>query len=77
LALDYPILSDPGRKTARAFGVVDDDRGLARRWTFYIGKDGSILRIDRSVNPATAGEDVAETLRELGVAPAGESGTAP
>lgn len=67
LSLDYPILSDPGGETARAFGVVDDDRSLPRRWTFFIGEDGSILRVDRSVDPATAGQDIVRTLEALGV----------
>ncbi len=52
---------------ARAYGVVTDQRALAQRWTFYIGGDGNILRVDRRVRPSTAGEDVIATLRELGV----------
>ena len=31
--------SDPDKKTAEAYGVLDR-RGVANRWTFYIGKDG-------------------------------------
>jgi len=42
--------------------------GLAKRWTFYIGKDGRILYVDRAVKPETAGADVAAKLAELGVA---------
>lgn len=41
------------------------------RWTFYIGKDGKILEVDRSVSPRTAGADVAAKLAELGVATRG------
>ncbi len=36
---DYPILSDPDKKVAAAYGVVNDQRPLASRWTFYIGED--------------------------------------
>lgn len=43
---------------------------FARRWTFYIGVDGKVLRIDRDVKAGTAGADVAAALEELGVAPA-------
>ena len=68
LELDYPILSDPERKVARAYGVVDDERPLPRRWTFIIGKDGTILDIDREVNVATHATDVARRLEKLGVA---------
>jgi len=43
--------------------------GLARRWTFYIGKDGKIAFIDKEVRVDTAGADVAAKLAALGVAP--------
>ncbi len=68
LGLDYPILSDPGKEVARAYGVVAGDRTTASRWTFYIGKDGRILSIDQKVSPASAGADVAAKLAELGIA---------
>ena len=42
--------------------------GFANRWTFYIGPDGKILEVDRSVKAATAGKDVAAKLASLGVA---------
>ena len=42
--------------------------GLANRWTFYIGKDGKVLYVDRAVKPDTAGTDVAARLAELRVA---------
>jgi len=41
--------------------------GLAKRWTFYIGKDGKILFIDKAVQVDTAGADVATKLAELGI----------
>lgn len=63
---DFPLLSDPGKDAARAYGVLSD-AGYARRHTFYIGADGRILAIDRDVKPATAAEDMAATLGELGV----------
>jgi peroxiredoxin Q/BCP len=42
--------------------------GLAKRWTFYIGKDGKILYIDRDIDVSTAGADLAARLAALGVA---------
>jgi peroxiredoxin Q/BCP len=42
--------------------------GLAKRWTFYIGRDGKILAIDKDVKVDTAGADIAARLAELGVA---------
>ncbi len=67
LGLDYPILSDPGKEVARAYGVVNDERPVPFRWTFYIGTDGKILFVDREVKPASAGDDVAARLEALGV----------
>jgi len=67
LSADYPILADADKKVAEAYGVVMPVVGLAKRWTFYIGKDGKILAIDKDVKVDTAGADIAAKLGELGV----------
>jgi peroxiredoxin Q/BCP len=41
--------------------------GLAKRWTFYIGEDGTILFVDKAVKVDTAGADIAARLAELGI----------
>jgi peroxiredoxin Q/BCP len=64
---DFPILSDPGKNVARAYGVVTPERELAYRWTFYIGPDGIIKAIDKQVQPKTAGEGVVAQLKALAV----------
>ena len=66
LSLDYPILSDPTKETAKAYGVLTDG-GYADRWTFIIGKDGTILDVMKDVSPRTHGKDLAAKLAELGV----------
>jgi peroxiredoxin Q/BCP len=63
---DYPILSDPDKKTAAAYGVLGQ-AGYASRWTFYIGPDGKILDIDKKISVRTAGEDVVKKLEQLRV----------
>jgi peroxiredoxin Q/BCP len=68
LAIDYPILSDPDKKVAEAYGVINPQRGFANRWTFYIDKDGKIAAIDKMVKTASAAPDVAAKLKELGIA---------
>ncbi len=70
LELDYPILSDPGRKVAEAYGVVTEKRKFPFRWTYYIGEDGKILYIDKGVKVKNHGADCAKKLKELGVAEA-------
>ena len=70
LGLDFPILSDPTKTVARAYGVLAPS-GFASRWTFYIGVDGRILAVDRSVSAASHGEAIVARLRELHVAERG------
>jgi peroxiredoxin Q/BCP len=67
LGLDFPILSDPGKHVASAYGVVTPERQFAQRWTYFIGVDGKILYIEKKVAPATAGQDLAARLGELGI----------
>ena len=66
LGIGYPILSDPTKDVARAYGVLAPS-GFASRWTFYIGADGRILDIDKKVSPASHGRDVVARLNELRV----------
>jgi peroxiredoxin Q/BCP len=68
---DFPILADPTKETATAYGVLHPERGFAQRWTFYIGKDGRITAIDKAVKPATSAEDMLAKLDELKVAKKG------
>lgn len=68
LDLDYPILSDPGRSVAKQFGVVSETRKFPQRWTFYIGKNGKILHIDKKVNARAHGDQIVARLKALGVA---------
>ena len=63
---DFPLLSDPTKATATAYGVLSPG-GLARRWTYYIGKDGKILGIDKAVTPKSSAEDMVAKLGEYGV----------
>lgn len=43
------------------------ERKVAPRWTFYVGKDGKILEIDKAVKAGNHGADIAAKLEELGV----------
>ena len=67
LELDFPILSDPQKRVARAYGVLRGLGMFTARQTFYIGRDGAVLFVDEDVKPKTAGDDVARKLGELGV----------
>ena len=62
---DFPILSDESMDVARRYGVLAD-AGYAKRETFYIGEDGTILAVDRQVTPSTAAQDIAAMLEKIG-----------
>ena len=64
IGVDYPILSDPEKTVARAYGVLGAT-GFASRWTFYIGADRRILDIDKKVSAASHGRDVVSKLKTL------------
>jgi peroxiredoxin Q/BCP len=74
---DFPMLSDPDRKVATAYGVLNapsaaqpDAPRMAQRWTFFIGPDGKILLIEKgrgAVQTQNAGETLLAHLKELGV----------
>jgi len=66
LEAKHVLLSDPSGATAKAYGVAGVAGLFAKRWTFYIDRDGTLREIDRNVSPATAGQDIARTLGALG-----------
>jgi peroxiredoxin Q/BCP len=74
---DFPMLSDPSRKVAQAYGVLrapsaaqPNAPSFAQRWSFYIGPDGKILLIEKgggATQTASAGATLLAHLKELGV----------
>ena len=58
------LLSDEGGSVASAYGVGGG--GYAKRWTFYVDKDGVVRAIDTEVATDTAGADIARKLGALG-----------
>lgn len=68
LGAKHVLLSDPSGEAAKAYGVAGFGGLFAKRWTFYIDKDGVIREIDKSVSTSTAGQDMARKLGELGFA---------
>ena len=62
----FAILSDPGKQMVTNYGALSD-AGYAKRWTYYINKRGIIVKIDRDVDPRTAGVSLVQNLKSLGV----------
>lgn len=57
----FPIVGDPERRIARAFGVLGF-LGMARRVTFLIGPEGDVLEVVEGMRP---GPHVEAALRRL------------
>ena len=63
---NFPMLSDADKTVAAAYGVLGTT-GMARRWWFFIGTDGTLLHVEKGSHTADAGEFLAAKLAELGV----------
>jgi peroxiredoxin Q/BCP len=66
LGANFPLLSDPGKQVARAYGVLGLTRLFAKRWTFYIDPEGVIRHVEKGVDAATHGAQIARILGDLG-----------
>ena len=66
MGVDFPILSDPDKSVARAYGVLGP-LGLPSRWTIFIGADGRVLAVDRDVHSGNHGADIVAALERFGV----------
>jgi len=65
--LPFPLLLDPGKKIATAYGAANGIPilGLDRRITYVIDENGKVLKVYPSVDPST---HAIEILNDLGVA---------
>jgi peroxiredoxin 2/4 len=61
--IDYPLLSDEGKNVTRAYGVLDEQEGVALRATFLINPSGEITYV--VISHVNVGRSVEETLRVL------------
>jgi thioredoxin-dependent peroxiredoxin len=53
---------------AEAYGVTGPGQNFAKRWTFFIDKEGTIRHIEKAVKADSHGGDVVAKLKDLGVA---------
>jgi thioredoxin-dependent peroxiredoxin len=64
-ALTNTLLSDVGAKVTEAYGVLNKERGVARRVTFYINPKGRIVAVDTKINVKNAADDTVAMLQKL------------
>lgn len=62
----HVLLSDPEKEVAATYGVIGFGGLYARRWTYYIDREGVVRDIDKNVDTQTAGQDIAARLESLG-----------
>ena len=60
------LLSDPTGLAASAYGVTSFGGRFAKRWTFYIDREGVVRYVDKNVDVSSAGQDIAKRLEALG-----------
>ena len=46
MKLDFPLLSDSKKDYTRQLGILDENSGMARRYTFVIDDQGILRHID-------------------------------
>jgi peroxiredoxin len=57
MKLDFPLLSDSKREYTRKLGILDENSGFARRFTFVVDDQGILRHIDAgqaAMDPAGA-----------------------
>ncbi|XMB85636.1 peroxiredoxin [Mycoplasmatota bacterium WC44] len=63
--LDHPHASDNNQEVSAAYGVLDEEKGIAWRGTFIISPEGILKH--SSINHGEGGRNVDEVLRTLEV----------
>jgi len=61
--LNYPLLSDLNKVTARDYGILMGNEGVALRGLFLIGPDGIVMH--STINSLSVGRSVTEAMRVL------------
>ncbi len=66
----FPLLCDTTQAVTKLYGVgvKYEDQLYSDRWTIYIDKEGIVKKVDKNVNPKSAGPDMLRTFSELGFA---------
>jgi peroxiredoxin (alkyl hydroperoxide reductase subunit C) len=62
-SLNYPLLSDLNKVTARDYGILMEDEGVALRGLFLINPDGVIMH--STINSLSVGRSVTEAMRVM------------
>ena len=53
--VEFPLLSDFKREVSRAYGVLNEDAGVAIRTTFVVDKEGKVKSIEQGSTAINVG----------------------
>ena len=56
--LNFPLLTDEDGRAAEALGIMNDEKGYARRVTFLLAPDGNVARVYPEVSPETHADEI-------------------
>jgi peroxiredoxin Q/BCP len=62
--LNFPLVADADKKIAKAYGVLNEQRGMAQRATFVIDKKGIVRKIYPQANANTNPKEALTWIRE-------------
>ena len=62
--LNYPLLADPDKKVIKALDALNEKNGLANRYTFVIDKNGTVVKIYKTVKPMDHPDEVLKFIEE-------------
>jgi peroxiredoxin Q/BCP len=63
--LNFPLLSDPDGSVAKRSNVLPEGKPYTARVTFVVDPAGVVRHVDRNVQVATHGADIAAVLKKL------------
>lgn len=70
--LNFPLIADPTKEICRAYNALGL-LGMAKRVTYVIGPDGTIVDAFKSINPKPHVARALQVVREKGLSHAGEA----
>ncbi|AHY45431.1 Peroxiredoxin [Rubrobacter radiotolerans] len=63
--LNFPLLTDPEGRASEALGVLNPEKGRARRVTFLLGEGGEIAKTYPEVSPETHADEILSDAASL------------
>ena len=63
-SLSYPLLADPEKKAIKSLGALNEKNGFANRYTYVVDKNGTVVKIYKTVKPADHADELLKFIEE-------------